>query len=147
MRRPALAIAAVAFLGLLAAAGIGLLVNEVSGDSIGLAAEPLSAAPLAPPEASQDARERRRGRAEAARERAHDRRERARERQQEIVESETPPTVPAVVDDHGGDDSGSGSDNSGSGSDNSGSGSSGSDSSGSGSGSSGSDDSGEFEDD
>src|SRR5215210_7957763 len=41
-----------ALLGLVASAGIGLLANTVSGDSIGLAAAPLSAGrQLAPPEA------------------------------------------------------------------------------------------------
>jgi len=126
MQRPALAIATLAVLGLVAAAGIGLLVNEVSGDSIGLAADPLSAAPLAPPEASEDAVERRRERAEEQRERIRERAERRRERLQELREQQeqtvTPPVDDDAFDDHGGDDnSGPGSDNSGSGSDDSGS--------------------------
>ena len=61
MRRPAVAICVLAVLGLVAAAGIGLLVNKVSGDSIGLAAQPLSAGSLAPP-AAADAKDRGRGR-------------------------------------------------------------------------------------
>src|SRR5215210_8059611 len=59
MKHPALAIGTLALLGLLAAAGIGLLVNAVSGDSIGLAAEPLSAEDLAPPEAENEGGEHR----------------------------------------------------------------------------------------
>jgi len=137
MHRPGFAIATLAVLGLLAAAGIGLLVNEVSGDSIGLAAEPLSATPLAPPEASEDAAERRRERAEELRERIREQAEEVRKRlREEAREQEEQPVAPTdddAFDDHGGDDSsGSGSSNSGSGSDSSGSGS---------------DDSPEFEDD
>src|SRR5918996_5611019 len=110
MRRPALAVAFVAALGLLAAAGIGLLVNEVSGDSTGLAAQPLSASPLAPPEASEEAADRRQDRAEKARERAQERRERRAERAQEQIVEPPAPTPPAEVDDGGeGDNSGSGS--------------------------------------
>lgn len=124
MHRPAVMIATLAVLGLAAAAGIGLLVNEVSGDSIGLGAEPLSAAPLAPPEASEEALERRRERAEEARERVVERAERRRERLRELREQQVEPAVTDddAFDDHGGDDnSGSGSENSGSGSDDSGS--------------------------
>lgn len=140
MSRATLAIATLAAMGLVAAAGIGLLVNEVSGDSIGLAAKPLSAAPLAPAQAASD-RERRAGR----RDRRADRRERRRERREEAA-VQTPLAPPEAGDDdglvlsgddHGGDDSGSG--NSGSGSSNSGPGSSSS--------GSGSDDSIEIEDD
>ncbi len=118
-------IATLAVLGLVAAAGIGLLVNEVSGDSIGLGAAPLSAAPLAPPEASEEAVERRRERAEEARERVRERAERRRERLQELREQQEQTLAPPdddSFDDHGGEDnSGSGSENSGSGSDDSGS--------------------------
>ena len=126
MHRPAVMIATLAVLGLVAAAGIGLLVNEVSGDSIGLGAAPLSAAPLAPPEASEEAVERRRKRAEEARERVRERAERRRERLQELREQQeqtlAPPADDDSFDDHGGEDnSGSGSENSGSGSDDSGS--------------------------
>jgi hypothetical protein len=131
MNRPAFAIAFLGLLGLIAAAAIGLLVNEVSGDSIGLAAEPLSASSLAPPEASQDAARRRQERADKMRERAQERRQRQRERRQEQVPQAPATTPTAPVDDNGGDDgievespnSGSGSDDSGSGSDSSGSGS------------------------
>jgi len=138
MNRPAFAIAFLGLLGLIAAAAIGLLVNEVSGDSIGLAAEPLSASSLAPPEASQEAAERRQERTEKARERARERRQRQRERQQEQAQEEPAISPTPPLDDRGGDDdgievespnsgsgsldSGSGSDNSGSGSDDSGSG-------------------------
>ncbi|MDQ4049050.1 MAG: hypothetical protein M3131_06690, partial [Actinomycetota bacterium] len=49
--------AALAVLGVVAAAGIGLAANTISGDSVGLSAEPLSAGEsLAPPAA--DRRER-----------------------------------------------------------------------------------------
>jgi hypothetical protein len=124
MHRPAVMIATLAVLGLVAAAGIGLLVNEVSGDSIGLGAEPLSAAPLAPPEASEEAVERRRDRAEEARERVRERAERRRERLQDLREQQVDPAVTdddAFDDDEGEDNSGPGSENSGSGSDDSGS--------------------------
>ena len=116
MQRPALAIATLAVLGLVAAAGIGLLVNEVSGDSIGLAADPLSAAPLAPPEATEEAAERRRDRAEERRERIRERAERRRERLQELRDEQqtvTPPVDDDAFDDDGGDSSGPGSDDSG----------------------------------
>lgn len=134
MRRPALAIAALGLLGLLAAAGIGLLVNEVSGDSIGLAAKPLSAGPLAPPEAQEDdhGRDRNGNRGRDHREDEGAAEQPAASTDDDVVE-EPPELEPG--DDNGGDSvdsSGSGSSGSGSGSDdNSGSGSS---SSGSGSG-------------
>ena len=145
MTRFGLTVASLAVMGLLAAAGIGLLVNEVSGDSIGLAAKPLSAAPLAPPQA-EEARERRADRREERRDRREERRKRAAERSEQAADDDgTAPVAVEPGDDNGGVTSGSddtGFDDSGSGSSNSGSGSSSS-----GSGSSGSDDSVEFEDD
>jgi hypothetical protein len=54
-RQGAALVVVLALLGLVASAGIGLLANTVSGDSIGLAAAPLSAGrQLAPPEARKD---------------------------------------------------------------------------------------------
>ncbi len=144
MRRPAVAISVLAILGLVAAAGIGLLINAVSGDSIGLAAQPLSAGSLAPPEAGNDKGGRGRGRGGE---------EVATSPQKQPSEPAVPsddvvPEAPELnlSDDHGGSSSGSddlgGGDsaNSGPGSDSSGSGSSGSGSSGSGSSGSGSGD-------
>jgi hypothetical protein len=129
MHRPAVLITTLALLGLVAAAGIGLLVNEVSGDSIGLAAEPLSPTPLAPPEASEDAAERRRERAEELRDRVRDQVDRARDRLEELRDRQQEQVAPPPIDDDtfDEDNSGSGSENSGSGSDDSGSDDSGSD--------------------
>jgi hypothetical protein len=68
--------AALAIAGLLAAAGIGLLANSISGDNVGLSAEPLSAGETLAPSADdrradradqQAARERRRKRLAARR--------------------------------------------------------------------------------
>jgi hypothetical protein len=149
--------AAIGLLGLLAAVGMGLAANEISGDSIGLSAEPLRAGQELAPRAASD---------DNARDERQDRREDRRKRRlgddhpsgddAQSTGTTTTPAAPAVApgDDNGGlvepgDDNGGlvepADDNSGSGSDSSGSGSSGSsdDSSGSGSsGSSGSDDSG-----
>ena len=153
MRRKVLGVA-LALAGVVAAAAIGLAVNTISGDSVGLSAEPLSAGtPLAPEAAERDPasdrqdrnRNRNRGRG------GDD--DRAADSRGETTTAAPGPVPETVPDDNGGerdeaeievdasggsDDSGSGSDNSGSGSDNSGSGSdnsgSGSDSSGSGSG-------------
>jgi hypothetical protein len=134
--------AALAIAGLAAAVGIGLLANTISGDSVGLGAEPLSAGEtLAPATAkSDDANQRQR-------------RHRNRNRGGDDARTTTSPTLtdelapatpPTVTDDHGGDRSDS---DDGSGSGSSGSGSSGSSGSGSsGSGSSGSDDSGKIDD-
>jgi hypothetical protein len=143
MRRPAVAISVLAVLGLVAAAGIGLLVNKVSGDSIGLAAQPLSAGSLAPP-AADDAKDRGRGR---GRGRGRSGADGATSRQEQPSQPAVPsdavvPEAPKAEpsDDHGGNSSGSDdlgrgdSANSGSSSDTSGSSSSGSGSSGSGSG-------------
>ena len=48
----AVAVGAIAILGIVAAAGMGLLANAISGDSIGLSAQPLRAgASLAPAQA------------------------------------------------------------------------------------------------
>jgi hypothetical protein len=139
MRRPAVAISVLAVLGLVAAAGIGLLINAVSGDSIGLAAQPLSAGSLAPPEAGND-HARGRGLGRGGEEVATSRQE--QHSQPAIPSDDVVPEAPELnlSDDHGGNSSGSddlgGGDsaNSGPGSDSSGSGSSGSGSSGSGSG-------------
>lgn len=68
--RRILGTAALGLVGLVAAAGIGLAANEITGDSVGLSAEPLSAGDrLAPPEArtgpdegAEDRRGRGRGR-------------------------------------------------------------------------------------
>jgi len=127
--------AALAIAGLVAAVGIGLLANSISGDNVGLSAEPLSAGETLAPKADDRGGDRARQR--AARERA---RKRAAVRRRAQREAATPPAdaveVPApdptptttTFDDHGGlrDDGGS-DDNSGSGSDSSGSGSGGSD--------------------
>ena len=105
--------------GLIAAVGIGLLANTISGDSVGLSAEPLRAgdtlAPLAADEARQAARDRRRAerrRAERARRRAAARAERARQ-QAAPPPADQAPTAPVSPDDNGGgfepdDDDGSG---------------------------------------
>ena len=111
--------------GFLAAAGIGIAANAITGDSVGLSAEPLAAGEdLAPAAASRTREEadraEERARAKKRRERA---RERARERREERAagRSDAPSTpatpAPAPTDDVDGDDnSGSGSDSSGSGS-------------------------------
>jgi len=51
--------AALAIAGLAAAVGIGLLANTISGDSVGLGAEPLSAGETLAPASVQKAEERR----------------------------------------------------------------------------------------
>jgi hypothetical protein len=129
--------AALAIAGLAAAVGIGLLANSISGDSVGLGAEPLSAGEtLAPATATVDDK----GGEQKQRQR------RNRNRSGDDARTTTSPTLtddlapatpPTTTDDHGGDSSGHGSDDSGS---NSGSGSSGK-------GSGGSDDSGKIDDD
>jgi hypothetical protein len=137
--------AALAIAGVIAAAGIGLLANSISGDSVGLGAEPLSAGDTLAVQGKND------DRGDRQRQRRNRNRNRNRNRGGDETRTTTSPTLtdeiaPATTtDDNGGDDKG-GDDNSGKGSDdssgsNSGSGGSGgSDSSGSGSG--GSDDSG-----
>ena len=125
--------AALAIAGLAAAVGIGLLANSISGDSVGLGAEPLSAGEtLAPATVKAENRQRRR-------QRQRQRRRRNRSGEDRPADTVTvPPSTSddngtvTTFDDHGGDRSGS-DDNSGSGSTSSGSGSSGSGSSGSGS--------------
>src|SRR5919109_2511394 len=125
--------AALAVAGLAAAVGIGLLANTVSGDSVGLGAEPLSAGEtLAPATAKAENRERQR-------QRRH--RNRNRNRGGDETRTTTSPTLtddlaPAEPGDDNGGDRIRTDDNSGSGSSSSGSGSSGSGSSGSGSGTS-----------
>jgi hypothetical protein len=134
--------AALAIAGLAAAVGIGLLANTVSGDSVGLGAEPLSAGEtLAPATAkSDDGKQRQRRHRDRNRNRGGD--DPRTTTSPTLTDELAPATPPTVTDDHGGDRSGSGSSNSGS--TTSGSGSSGSGSSGSGS--SGSDDSGKIDD-
>jgi hypothetical protein len=129
--------AALAIAGLAAAVGIGLLANSISGESVGLGAEPLSAGETLAPATVQKAEERR-----THRQRQRRRRNRGgdetRTTSSGTLTDQIAPAEPG--DDNGGDLSGS-DDNSGPGSTSSGSGSSGSDSSGSGSSGSGSDDS------
>ena len=106
--------------GIAAAAGIGLAANEVTGDSVGLSADPLKAGDtLAPPAG---------GRGEAFRDRDRTSDSKSRTVGQDppapapIPEPVAPAPEPELFDDHGGDRSGS-DDNSGPGSDNSGPGS------------------------
>ena len=132
--------AALAVAGLIAAVGIGLLANSISGDNVGLSAEPLSAGETLAPKADDQGRDRARQR--AARKRAAARRRAQREAAEQPadavkVPAPGPEPTTTTFDDHGGLRDGSGG--------NSGSGSSGSGSSGSGS--SGSDDSGKIDDD
>jgi hypothetical protein len=124
--------AALAIAGLLAAVGIGLLANSISGDNVGLSAEPLSAGETLAPTADDRGRDRAKQRA-AARERVRKRqaaRRRAeREANADTVEVPAPGPAPTTTtfDDHGGLRDGGSDDNSGSGSSSSGSGSGGSD--------------------
>ena len=126
--------AALAIAGLAAAVGIGLLANSISGDSVGLGAEPLSAGEtLAPATVKAENRERQRQRRN---------RNRNRSRGGDETRTTTSPTLsddfaPAEPGDDNGGDRVRTDDNSGSGSSSSGS----DDSSGSGSSGSGSDDS------
>jgi hypothetical protein len=131
---------ALAIFGLGAAVGIGLAANSISGDSVGLSAEPLSAGgTLAPAPAADARRETRARRREAAARRRAQARRRAAETASPPTTTESTPTTesPPVIttpevepgDDDGsgrgrgrgrggsGDDSGSGSDDSGGGGD------------------------------
>jgi hypothetical protein len=124
--------ATLAIAGLAAAVGIGLFANSISGDSVGLGAEPLSAGEtLAPATVKAENRERQRQRRN---------RNRNRNRSGDETRTTTSPTLtddfaPAEPGDDNGGDRIRTDDNSGSGSSSSGSGSS------SGSSGSGSDDS------
>src|SRR5215208_5879217 len=128
--------AALAVAGLVAAAGIGLLANSISGNNVGLSAEPLSAGETLAARADDRAGDRARQRA-AARERARKRQAARRRAQREAANPpadtvEVPPDTGAApttttFDDHGGLRDGGSDDNSGSGSGSSGSGSGGSD--------------------
>jgi hypothetical protein len=128
--------AALAIAGLAAAVGIGLLANSISGDSVGLGAEPLSAGnTLAPASAKADDKvKQRKAPKQRQRKRAADKR--ANKPADTVTVQPSTPAAGTVTtfDDHGGEggddgsNSGSGSTESGS----SGSGSSGSESSGSG---------------
>ena len=118
--RNKLTIALLAVTGIAVAAGIGLAANEVTGDSVGLSADPLKAGDtLAPPAG---------GRGEAFRDRKRTSDSKSRTVGQDppapapIPEPVAPAPEPEPFDDHGGDRSGS-DDNSGPGSDNSGPGS------------------------
>ena len=77
---------ALALAGLVAAVAIGLAANTISGDSVGLSAQPLSAGDELAPEAAS-----REDRSDARRER---RRRRARQRAR--TERESPATTPAA---------------------------------------------------
>jgi hypothetical protein len=100
--------------GLAVAAGIGLAANEVTGDSVGLSADPLKAGDsLAPPAGG-------RGEAFSRRERTSDRKRRAAGQDPPATAPVPQPITPAPEIEPEDDNSGSGSDNSGSGSDDSG---------------------------
>ena len=133
---------ALAIFGLGAAVGIGLAANSISGDSVGLSAEPLSPGDTLAPPAAERPPHRARARAErrrAARRRAALRRAARRERQAASPPSTTPVSPPTTDEPRpatttpaagarmirtyrGSDDSGGGSDDSGPGSDDSGGG-------------------------
>jgi hypothetical protein len=124
--------AALAIAGLAAAVGIGLLANSISGDSVGIGAEPLSAGEtLAPATArSDDGRQNQRQRQRRRRNRGSD--DAARTTTSPDLTDDLAPAAPTTDDDgsgrgrgrgRSGGDSGSGSDSSGSGSGSSGSGS------------------------
>jgi hypothetical protein len=138
--------AALAIAGLAAAVGIGLLANSISGDNVGLGAEPLSAGEtLAVHDKADDRAEKRKQRQRRRRNRNGDE---TRTAASPTLTDEIAPATP--TDDNGGDDQGdegnSGKGSSGSSGSNSGSGGSGGSGS-SGSGSGGSDDSGGGDDD
>ena len=146
--------AALAIAGVIAAAGIGLLANSISGDNVGLGAEPLSAGDsLAVQDRAADRDDRQRQRRNRNRNRNRNRGgDQTRTTASPTLTDEIAPATP--TDDNGGDDGGgddnsgkgsSGSDDSSSGSNSGSHGSGGSGSSGSGSG--GSDDSGGGDDD
>jgi len=128
--------AALAIAGLAAAVGIGLLANSISGDSVGLGAEPLSAggtlAPASVQKAEQRQKHRQRQRQRRRRNRGGDE---TRTTTSGTLTNQIAPAEPG--DDNGGDrvrtDDNSGSGSSGSGSTPGGSGSGDSGSSGSGS--------------
>src|SRR5215217_7559054 len=101
--------AALAVAGLIAAVGIGLLANSISGDNVGLSAEPLSASETLAPKAEDTSRGR--DRRQAARERALKRAAARRRAQREAAQQptntvEAPAPAPAppttTIDDHGG---------------------------------------------
>src|SRR5678815_539067 len=75
--------AALAIAGLMAAVGIGLLANSISGDNVGLSAEPLSAGETLAPKADDRARDR--AKQQAARERARKRAAARRRAQREAA--------------------------------------------------------------
>ena len=105
--------AALAIAGIVAAVGIGLLANTISGDSVGLGAEPLSAGEtLAPPTtATDEARARRHRQRIRQRERGREQPDEVRTTNGEDLDGIAPPTTTFEDDD---DNSGSGSDDSGS---------------------------------
>jgi hypothetical protein len=120
--------AALAIAGLLAAVGIGLLANSISGDNVGLSAEPLSAGETLAPKAEDRSAEQRAARARKRRAAARRRAQPEANQPADAVEVPAPGAQPTTTtfDDHGGLRDGS-DDNSGSGSSSSGSGSGGSD--------------------
>ena len=109
-------VAALTIAGLLAAVGIGLLANSISGDNVGLSAKPLSAGETLAPSTADRAKARAKQRA-AARQRVRKRRAAARRRAQREAAARTntteaptvapPPTT--TFDDHGGGSGNSGS--------------------------------------
>lgn len=126
--------AALAIAGLVAAVGIGLLANSISGDSVGLGAEPLSAGGTLAPASVQKAEQRQKHRQRQRRRRNRGGDE-TRTTTSGTLTNQIAPAEPG--DDNGGDrvrtDDNSGSGSSGSGSTPGGSGSGDSGSSGSGS--------------
>lgn len=93
---------ALAVLGLAVAVAIGLASNAISGDTVGLSAEPLKAGEtLAPTKANDPAADRRRTRRQLARKRLD------KQRRDELRGSAeaTPATGPASADETGVDDS------------------------------------------
>lgn len=99
--------AALAIAGLAAAVGIGLLANSISGENVGLSAEPLSAGETLAPKADDRGGDRARQRAARARKRRAAARRRAqREANTRTATTEAPAVPPpTTTDDGGGDDS------------------------------------------
>ena len=109
--RTAALVAALAIFGLGAAVGIGLAANSISGDSVGLSAEPLSAgealAPTTDDGADAAVRERRAQRRRAERRRAR-REAQANQRKQTDAGNGPTDTAPTAVDGDPSDDDGQG---------------------------------------
>jgi hypothetical protein len=108
--------AALALVGLAAAVGIGLLANTISGDSVGLGAEPLSAGEtLAPAEPRSNDRAEQRQRQRQRRRRNRNRGGEDAVRTTPTTPTEIAPPTTTTEDNSGEDNSGSGSDDSGQG--------------------------------